>query len=533
MDTPDSDFLPSAIGTLAASPTISSTVSSQPADSKPTLEALAQDYCTIRAISEQLCQPLEIEDYMLQSMPDVSPTKWHLAHVSWFFETFILIPFSDNYQVFNSEWDHLFNSYYQHHGTPFSRPKRGLLSRPTVKQVYQYRAHIDQKMQQLLQTLQSPNKDLINQETTQQTTEEIIRRCYIGLNHEQQHQELLLTDIKYNLFQNPAYPKYQSEKSHSTSYEPSHDSLHNSSHDSLHDLLTPSAAQIQPTDMNWIKIFGGQHSIGINKEQTSENSTSNFDFSYDNEQPIHPVIINDFLLADRTITNQEFLLFIEDGGYQNFEFWLSDGWDTCCEQKWHAPLYWVNKNNQWFEYTLNGLQRLNPLQPVCHISFYEADAYARWAGCRLPTEAEWEVAAAISQASESTELSTTELSTTELSTTKLSTTKLSATSNGHWLEDGLRQNRLHPISVQNHSDITKLQQMMGNVWEWTSSAYLAYPGYKVEAGALGEYNGKFMCNQMVLRGGSCISQRNHLRTSYRNFFYPQSRWQFSGIRLAK
>ena len=495
MDTPDSDLLSSSPSASTTSSATSPTIASKSADSKLKLAALTQDYLAIRAISEQLCQPLETEDYVIQSMPDVSPTKWHLAHVSWFFETFILIHFSANYRVFNAEWDHLFNSYYQHHGTPFSRPKRGLLSRPTVEQVYQYRAYIDQEMQQLLL---GSNKILINQETTN----EIIRRCHIGLNHEQQHQELLLTDIKYNLFQNPIYPTYQTEKPPTTSDKNS----------------TQTSTKNQPLDLNWIKIVGGQHSIGFNKKQITEKNNFHYGFNYDNEQPAHSVNIDDFLLADRTITNQEFLLFIEDGGYQNFEFWLSDGWDTCCEQKWNAPLYWVNKNNQWYEYTLNGLQPLNPLQPVCHISFYEADAYARWAGFRLPTESEWEVATAISQAPQTAELSATERS---------------AANNGHWLEDGLRQNRLHPVSAQNHSDIAKLQQMMGNVWEWTSSAYLAYPGYKAEAGALGEYNGKFMCNQMVLRGGSCISQRNHLRTSYRNFFYPQSRWQFSGIRLAQ
>lgn len=408
-------------------------------------------YQRVRRATEALCSPLQTEDYVIQTMEDVSPPKWHLAHVSWFFEAFILRPFLPVYHPLDPAYDFLFNSYYETHGTPFPRPRRGLLSRPTVAEVYRYRAHIDRAMAQLLDRLPGEYE------------EEIRRRLVIGLNHEQQHQELLLMDIKHILAQNPLHPVYR------------------------HDLAIPPACE--PPPLEWHRYPGGVHRIGVDGQEAG--------FTYDNEQPRHRVFLEPFQLSSRPVSNSEFIQFMEDGGYERTELWLSDGWDLINRIGWRAPLYWEAHDGHWCQMTLRGLRPVDPGAPVCHVSFFEADAFARWAGARLPTEAEWEVAAQ------------------DLPVT------------GNFLE----RDYLQPAV-----DVTPLThpgQMFGDVWEWTGSAYRPYPGFEPLPGTLGEYNGKFMSGQMVLRGGCCASPRHHLRTTYRNFFVPHARWAFSGFRLAK
>jgi ergothioneine biosynthesis protein EgtB len=410
-------------------------------------DSLADRYRQVRQVSEQLCQPLEIEDYGIQSMSDVSPPKWHLAHTTWFFETFLLVPHLPGYQVFHPQFGYLFNSYYEAVGQRHPRSERGLLSRPTVAEVYRYRAAIDRSMATLL--------------APASLSAELTFLVELGLHHEQQHQELLLTDIKHILGSNPLHPSYQPSTVLATDFTP------------LIQLI------------NWLEYPGGLHNIG-------HQGTG---FAFDNESPRHQVYLPDFLLADRLVTNGEYLEFMSAGGYQQPDYWLAAGWATVQAEQWSAPLYWEQSDGQWWVMTLAGLQQWRANEPVCHVSFYEADAYARWAGKRLPTEAEWEVA-----------------------THQLVT-------QGNFLEQGA----LHPTPT---SATTGLTQMFGDVWEWTQSAYLAYPGFQTAAGAVGEYNGKFMCNQMVLRGGSCATSRSHIRSSYRNFFPPETRWQFSGLRLA-
>ncbi len=401
-------------------------------------------------MSEQLCEPLELEDYMLQTSAEASPTKWHLAHVSWFFETFVLNEFKPNYRVFHPRYRYLFNSYYEQvSGGIYPRPQRGLLSRPTVAEVFRYRAWVDEHMQALF--MQAP----------QENWNEIVRRVLIGLNHEQQHQELLLTDIKYNLGFNPLRPAYREQ--------------------------SPVNDESPGVPLQWIYFPGGVQDIGV---AHSDN------FAYDNESPRHSVFLQPFQLASRLVTNAEYLEFMQAGGYENSALWLADGWKIRGEQQWQAPLYWERQDDEWWVYSLNGFHRLNLREPVCHISYYEADAFASWAGQRLPTEAEWEIAAQAQPVL------------------------------GHLRETGL----LHPLPA---SAEPGLQQLFGDVWEWTQSAYQPYPGYQAASGALGEYNGKFMCNQQVLRGGSCVTPVDHLRVTYRNFFYPHERWQFKGIRLAQ
>jgi ergothioneine biosynthesis protein EgtB len=403
--------------------------------------SLLDRYHQVRQLSERICQPLEIEDYGIQSMPDVSPPKWHLAHTTWFFETFLLTPYLPGYEVFHPQFGYLFNSYYEAVGDRHPRAERGLLSRPTVAEVYAYRAHVDRSMEDLLTTTAS--LDLAELVT-------------LGLHHEQQHQELLLTDIKHILALNPLRPAYRD------------------------DLITsnPPAKPLQ-----WLKYSGGLYTIGHHGDE----------FAFDNELPRHQTYLQDYKLADRLVTNGEYLEFIQAGGYQQSAHWLSAGWSTVQTARWQAPLYWEQIDGDWWVMTLSGLRRVDENEPVCHVSFYEADAYASWRGQRLPTEAEWEVA----------------------------TVGVDLTGNFVDLD------RLHPTPCPAAS-----HQFFGDVWEWTQSAYLPYPGFKIAAGAIGEYNGKFMCNQMVLRGGSCATSANHIRSTYRNFFPTDSRWQFTGIRLA-
>jgi len=410
-------------------------------------DALIPAYQRIRKDSELICTPLETEDYCIQTMPDVSPAKWHLAHTSWFFETFLLIPFLKNYRCFNPAFDHLFNSYYLTHSQPFSRPARGWLSRPTVAEIVQYRTAVDEAMIELINS--APDN----------RWQEIEALTVLGLNHEQQHQELMLTDLKHIFAQNPIRPRYR-------------------------ELPLPSANEL--TEISWLPVDQGIHEAGHYTHG----------FGYDNEFPRHRIFLQAFALASRPISNAEYLEFIEDGGYRHPALWLSDGWASLQTNDWQAPLYWEQRDNEWWHMTLGGMRPVDPLAPVCHVSQYEAAAYASWAGKRLPTEFEWEVSVA-----------------------------------GLPVQGNLRHTGyLQPIAA---SDRSSLQQCYGDVWEWTASAYAPYPGYRAPEGTVGEYNGKFMSSQAVLRGGSCVTPADHIRCSYRNFFYPKDRWQFSGIRLAR
>jgi ergothioneine biosynthesis protein EgtB len=406
---------------------------------------LVTAYKTIRQASEDLCVSLEIEDYGVQTMPDVSPPKWHLAHTSWFFETFLLKSYLNGYREFHPEYVRLFNSYYEQVGEYHPRPQRGLLSRPTVKQIYAYRTHVDEAMQELLA------------QTSQPQWSNIESRCIIGLNHEQQHQELLLTDIKHIFACNPLRPVYRS--------------------------LPQIDAPAMP--LQWIEHAGGLVEIGA----------TGTGFAFDNEMPRHKVYLEPFKLASRLVTNAEYLAFINDDGYARPEFWLSEGWKAIKQGRFKAPMYWEQREGEWWQMTLSGMQKLNPHAPVCHVNYFEADAYANWAGKRLPTEVEWESVA------------------------------VAEPINGNLREQG----HLQPQPGQTAG----MQQLFGDVWEWTQSAYNPYPGFRSPTGALGEYNGKFMCGQYVLRGGSCVTPADHIRASYRNFFYPADQWQFSGIRLAE
>lgn len=415
---------------------------------------LCGDFRRIRAFTEHLCSPLVTEDFGLQTRVETSPPKWHLAHVSWFYETFLLRPYLPGYEVFHPRFEYLFNSYYEQTGSGFwPRPERGLLSRPTVSEVYGYRRHVDEAMARLIGHCGSADWPTLEQ------------RLRIGLNHEQQHQELLVTDIKRNFAHNPLRPAYRTD--------------------------LPAAPIAEPDPLRWVSFEGGLVEIGALPTG----------FAYDNEGPRHRVFLAPFALGHRPVTNGEMLQFIADGGYQTPALWLSDGWAAVREEGWRAPLYWEQHGGQWQAMTLGGMRPLNPAEPVCHVSYYEADAFATWAGKRLPTEAEWEHAAAARPV------------------------------RGNFVGDG----HLHPQPARRDEsqDHDGPVQLFGDVWEWTASAYLPYPGYRATSGALGEYNGKFMCSQMVLRGGSCASSQDHLRASYRNFFYPGERWQFKGFRLAE
>jgi ergothioneine biosynthesis protein EgtB len=378
---------------------------------------------------------------MLQSMPDCSPAKWHLAHTTWFFETFILanVP---GYRPFDPRYKQLFNSYYKQLGAHPFRGSRGLMSRPSLEEVHAYRHWVDEAMDRSLDQISREAKELVE----------------LGLNHEQQHQELILTDIKHALWSSPLRPQRSG---------------------GLRAVGNAAPAK-------WIGFDKGIYEVGHSGDG----------FAFDNEGPRHEVLLGDFQIASRQVTNAEYLEFMREGGYRRPELWLSDGWDAVNSQQWNAPLYWEEHDGSWLEFTFAGLSAVDPAAPVCHVSYYEADAFAHWSGSRLPREEEWEVAA--SQAG--------------------------VKQTGAFLDDG----KFHPEPAQGETP-----QWFGNVWEWTASPYIGYPGFVPAAGLVGEYNGKFMCNQFVLRGGSCATPASHIRASYRNFFPPHARWQFMGLRLAK
>ncbi|QDU58321.1 ergothioneine biosynthesis protein EgtB [Aeoliella mucimassa] len=412
--------------------------------------SLLERYQQVRQTTDRLCSPLAPEDCVIQSMPDASPIRWHLAHTTWFFETFVLKPAIAGYEPFDPAFEYLFNSYYNQVGEQFPRSQRGLLSRPLMSDVHRYRQAIDQQMVELLAGLDSSSTELLS----------IVE---LGLQHEQQHQELMLTDVKHLFSCNPLWPVYESR-------EP----------------LSPRPAAA----IDWLPGSEGVREIGYAGDG----------FHYDNEGPRHEALLQSHEIASRPVTNAEYLEFIDAGGYQRPELWLSLGWSVVQADRWNAPLYWQQVNGEWHQFTLAGLVPVDRNEPVCHVSYFEADAYARWAGCRLPSEAEWE----------------------------RMTIDQQVPITGNFVESG----RYHPAPAPSIGE-GSLQQAYGDVWEWTSSPYTPYPGYAPPPGAIGEYNGKFMCNQYVLRGGSCATSQSHIRPTYRNFFPPEARWQFTGIRLAR
>ena len=416
----------------------------------PVAFSLAQQFCSLRRQSELLCAPLTPEDMMVQSCAEASPAKWHLAHTTWFFETFILRELDPAYRAVHPDFLWLFNSYYNSVSEQPEKKLRASFSRPALKDILAYRQYVDAAMHKWLKA--SP-------------PEEVERRAILGMHHEQQHQELLLTDIKHALWTNPLRPAYLE--------------------------LPFESLREEAAAMQWHEYPGGVAEIGHAGDG----------FCFDNELPRHRVYLEQFALASRLVTCAEYLAFVEDGGYRRPELWLSEGWQTVQADDWKAPLYWHQDkaSGEWSVFTMRGEVPLKDLAatPVCHVSYFESAAYALWAEKRLPTEAEWELAASHA-----------------------------TVRSRNLLEDGV----LHTAAAK---DPDGPQQMFGDVWEWTGSAYLGYPGFHALPGALGEYNGKFMSNQMVLRGGSCVTPRTHIRASYRNFFSPATRWQFSGIRLAK
>jgi ergothioneine biosynthesis protein EgtB len=418
---------------------------------------LADRYRQIRAATLALCAPLAVEDYVVQPMADASPPKWHLAHTTWFFETFLLKPYVSGYHPVHPKYEHLFNSYYNGVGEPYPRATRGLLSRPTVAEIKDYRARVDAAMEPLLDDARP----------------DVVARLILGLHHEQQHQELLLTDVKANLGTNPLYPAY----------------VDGTFAGSMAPAGQPGSA------VSYAAFPGGIVTTGA----CPGRGDAFADFRFDNEYPRHDVLLRPFALASRPVTNAEYLAFMDDGGYRDPALWLSEGWQAVKTRGWRAPRYWVAADDgKWLEYRLTGLAAPDPDAPVAHVSFYEADAYARWAGARLPTEHEWELAAR------------------------------SHTVAGNFVESGA----WHPRPA-GAAAAGGLAQLFGDVWEWTQSSYAPYPGYAPLPGTLGEYNGKFMSSQMVLRGGSCFTPQSHVRASYRNFFYPPDRWQMTGLRLAQ
>lgn len=445
-------------------------------------------YRSLRRRSEELTRHLEPEDCAIQSMADVSPTRWHLAHTTWFFETFILRSLDAHYVSPNDQFEYLFNSYYNSVGQQFPRDRRGLLSRPTLREVWEYRAEIDQRIERLL-----------TDKLDDHDWEKISATLQLGIQHEQQHQELMLTDIKHVFSCNPLLPAYSDASSSQVSY----DGLGRC--ESL--ACEESLAEPLP-DLSYFSIDGGIYCIGHKGHE----------FCYDNETPRHEVLLQDYEIASRLITNGEFLKFVEEGGYRSPSHWLSSGWSTVETERWEAPLYWTRRESQWLEFTLDGLRPLNKNEPVCHISFYEADAFARWAGARLPTEAEWEVFAAPYR------------NEPRAYGTFSGTVNLESQDS---VGVAVGESAWHPRAASAISDYQGPYQVFGDCWQWTASQYLGYPGYRPAAGAIGEYNGKFMCNQFVLRGGSVATTRNHIRPTYRNFFPPDARWQFSGLRLAR
>ncbi len=411
---------------------------------------VADRYTRVRSFTEALCEGMAAEDYVVQSMPDVSPTKWHLAHTSWFFETFIITPHLSGYRPIDEAYAFLFNSYYVNAGERHCRAQRGYVSRPTVAEVYAYRRHVDAAMRTLLEQADDRLLTVLEPLVT------------LGIHHEQQHQELLLTDIKHVFSVNPLRPALRPG--------------------------TAAPAAADPGSIQWLGFDESIEWIGHDGDG----------FAYDNEGPRHRQIVQPFELADRLVTNGEYLEFMADGGYQRPDLWLSMGWATAQENEWTEPFYWEARNDEWWMYTLSGIRRVDPHEPVCHLSYFEADAFARWAGARLPTEAEWEVAAR------------------------------GVPIAGNLVESG----KLHPAGAGERTG-GGIRQLYGDLWEWTRSQYTPYPGYRAVEGALGEYNGKFMCNQFVLRGGSCATSVTHIRPTYRNFFPPDATWQFTGVRLAR
>ena len=427
----------------------------------------AERFLMIRRMTQALAAPLSAEDCAIQSMPDASPVKWHLAHTTWFFETFVLAAHLPGYQAFDPSFRVLFNSYYHSVGERHPRPERGMLTRPDLTQVLAYRAQVEQAM-----------LDLLGGAPSSPLPPELAAIVELGLHHEQQHQELILTDVKHLLSRNPLKPAYQDKWP-----------------------LTP----IHASTRRWLGFAEGLHQIGH----------AGTDFCFDNETPRHRVWLDAFELASHPVTHGDFIEFIEDGGYRRPELWLSAGWDAVAARGWQAPLYWTQQDGRWMVFTLHGEVPVDPHTPICHVSFYEAEAFARWAGARLPTEAEWEVAAQL-KASPAADL-------TSQSTTQATTIR------GNFLESGA----LHPLALREAPADGMLAQAFGDVWEWTRSDYSPYPGFRCAPGAVGEYNGKFMSGQYVLRGGSCATPASHIRASYRNFFPADARWQFSGLRLAR
>jgi len=411
-------------------------------DREPHPGALPERLARVRAFTERLCAPLATEDYVVQSMPDASPAKWHLAHTSWFFETFVLGPHQPGFAPYRAAWGPLFNSYYVSVGPRHPRPERGLLTRPTVSEVFAYRAWVDERMQALVAAPQGSRP-------------EVAALVELGLHHEQQHQELLLTDLLHAFSRNPLHPAYAAGRP------------------------PPSS----PSPLEWEERPGGLVRVGH----------EGGGFAFDNEGPSHLVRLEPHALASRPVNAGEWAEFVADGGYRRPELWLSDGFAAAQAGGWEAPLHWERRDGGWVRFTLHGELPVDPAAPVTHVSYYEADAYARWAGARLPTEAEWEAAAR------------------------------QAPARGQFVEDGLFAAAARPGPAP----------LLGGAWVWTASPYVGYPGFRPAAGAVGEYNGKFMVNQLVLRGGSCLSPRSHLRPSYRNFFPPSARWQMAGLRLAR
>jgi ergothioneine biosynthesis protein EgtB len=412
---------------------------------------MASRYADVRAQTEALAAPLTPEDQVIQSMEDASPVKWHRAHTTWFFETFVLLPNLPGYEPVDPAYAYLYNSYYEAAGPRHPRPRRGMVTRPPVEAIADYRRAVDRSMGRLMELA---DDDM---------WAEVAPLIELGLHHEQQHQELLLTDLLHAFSWNPVKPAYQP-------FRPA-----------------PAAASAA---RGWVEMPAGLYEIGHAGDG----------FAFDHEGPRHKVWLEAFRLANRPVTNADWLAFMADGGYERPELWLSDGWATVQLEHWSAPLYWAERDDGWHAFTLAGMQPIDPDAPVAHVSYFEADAFARWAGARLPTEAEWEVAAGDPPARANT------------------------------LGSGLL--RPAPAGAAAPHD-GRPAQAYGDVWEWTASAYSAYPGFRPAAGAVGEYNGKFMCGQFVLRGGSCVTPEGHVRREYRNFFYPHQRWQVTGLRLAE
>jgi ergothioneine biosynthesis protein EgtB len=405
--------------------------------------ALAAGFLDTRRATVALTTPLTVEDQLVQSMPDASPTKWHLAHTTWFFETFVLLPFHAGYQPYDARYAYLFNSYYEAIGDRQPRAQRGALTRPTLPEIHGYRRAVDEAMSAFLDS---------------DCAEEARTRTELGLHHEQQHQELILTDVQHALWVNPLRPAYGA--------------------------AAPDLAPVPSPE--WTAFPEGLYEVGH----------AGPGFSFDNETPRHRVFLEAFSLCSRPVTCGEYLAFMVDGGYARADLWLSEGWAAAQAGGWRGPLFWEQRNGDWLEFGLGGMHHIAPGEPVTHVSFFEADAYARWAGARLPTEFEWETAAASG-----------------------------SPQGGHFAESARYRPRVATAGP--------LRQIFGDVWEWTASAYLPYPRYAPAPGALGEYNGKFMSNQMVLRGGSCLTPASHIRATYRNFFPGATRWQMAGFRLAR